>query len=62
MHDYERIHKYDHIIYEPMLPVDRSFLHQRMPNGAIFTSSSGTTYKANYFGGTGNDLTLKVVP
>jgi monoamine oxidase len=24
------------IIYEPMLPMDRSFLHQRMPNGAIF--------------------------
>ncbi|OBA92596.1 monoamine oxidase [Mycobacteriaceae bacterium 1482268.1] len=24
------------IHYEPMLPVDRSFLHQRMPSGAIF--------------------------
>jgi monoamine oxidase len=24
------------IIYEPMLPVDRSFLHQRMPGGFIF--------------------------
>ena len=24
------------IIYEPMLPVDRSFLHQRMPVGAVF--------------------------
>lgn len=24
------------IRYEPMLPVDRSFLHQRMPSGAIF--------------------------
>lgn len=24
------------IDYEPMLPVDRSFLHQRMPSGAIF--------------------------
>src|ERR1700752_5355613 len=23
------------IVYEPMLPVDRSFLHQRMPSGAI---------------------------
>ena len=23
------------IIYEPMLPIDRSFLHQRMPSGAI---------------------------
>lgn len=25
-----------HIFYEPMLPVDRSFLHQRMPSGAIY--------------------------
>lgn len=25
-----------HIVYEPMLPVDRSFLHQRMPTGAVF--------------------------
>ena len=24
------------ILYEPMLPVDRSFLHQRMPLGAVF--------------------------
>jgi monoamine oxidase len=24
------------IIYEPMLPVDRSFLHQRMPSGAVY--------------------------
>ncbi len=24
------------IVYEPMLPMDRSFLHQRMPSGAIF--------------------------
>jgi monoamine oxidase len=24
------------IMYEPMLPVDRSFLHQRMPLGAVF--------------------------
>jgi monoamine oxidase len=24
------------IIYEPMLPADRSFLHQRMPSGAIY--------------------------
>lgn len=24
-----------HILYEPMLPVDRSFLHQRMPSGSI---------------------------
>jgi monoamine oxidase len=27
------------IIYEPMLPVDRSLLHQRMPGGAIFKIS-----------------------
>ena len=33
-----------------------------LANGTTFTSSSGTTYKANYFGGTGNDLTLTVVP
>lgn len=25
-----------HILYDPMLPVDRSFLHQRMPTGAVF--------------------------
>jgi monoamine oxidase len=24
------------ILYEPMLPVDRSFLHQRMPSGTIY--------------------------
>ncbi|MDT5092103.1 MAG: monoamine oxidase [Mycobacterium sp.] len=24
------------ILYEPMLPMDRSFLHQRMPSGAIY--------------------------
>jgi monoamine oxidase len=24
------------IVYDPMLPADRSFLHQRMPSGAIF--------------------------
>ena len=24
------------ILYDPMLPVDRSFLHKRMPSGAIF--------------------------
>lgn len=24
------------IIYEPMLPADRSFLHQRMPSGAVY--------------------------
>lgn len=25
-----------HIVYEPMLPVDRSLMHQRMPLGAVF--------------------------
>ncbi|ORB25884.1 flavin monoamine oxidase family protein [Mycolicibacterium parafortuitum] len=25
-----------HIVYEPMLPVDRALLHQRMPSGAVF--------------------------
>ena len=27
------------IVYEPMLPVDRAFLHQRMPGGAVFKIS-----------------------
>jgi monoamine oxidase len=27
------------IAYEPMLPVDRAFLHQRMPSGAVFKIS-----------------------
>ncbi|GAB7146233.1 flavin monoamine oxidase family protein [Mycobacterium riyadhense] len=27
------------IVYEPMLPVDRSFLHQRMPGGAVIKVS-----------------------
>jgi monoamine oxidase len=27
------------IIYEPMLPMDRSFLHQRMPSGAIIKTN-----------------------
>ena len=27
------------IVYEPMLPVDRAFLHQRMPSGAVFKIS-----------------------
>ncbi|WKG01075.1 FAD-dependent oxidoreductase [Mycolicibacterium sp. HK-90] len=27
------------IVYEPMLPVDRAFLHQRMPSGAVFKMS-----------------------
>lgn len=29
----------DQITYEPMLPVDRMFLHQRMPSGAVFKIS-----------------------
>ncbi len=28
------------IVYEPVLPVDRMFLHQRMPSGAVFKISS----------------------
>jgi autotransporter-associated beta strand protein len=32
-----------------------------LPNGSIFTSN-GNHFKVNYTGGTGNDLTLKVVP
>jgi monoamine oxidase len=27
------------IVYEPVLPVDRAFLHQRMPSGAVFKIS-----------------------
>jgi len=27
------------IVYEPMLPVDRAFLHQRMPSGAVIKTS-----------------------
>lgn len=27
------------IVYEPMLPVDRAFLHQRMPSGAVVKTS-----------------------
>ena len=32
-----------------------------LANGSIF-SSNGNNFKANYTGGTGNDLTLKAVP
>jgi hypothetical protein len=32
-----------------------------LPQGSIFTSN-GNNFKVNYTGGTGNDLTLKVVP
>jgi autotransporter-associated beta strand protein len=31
-----------------------------LPNGSTFTDANGTTFKASYFGGTGNDLTLTV--
>jgi len=31
------------ILYEPMLPIDRSFLHQRMPSGRSSRSTSSTT-------------------
>lgn len=30
----------DQIAYEPMLPVDRAFLHQRMPSCAVFKISA----------------------
>ena len=32
-----------------------------LPNGSIFPSN-GNNFKVNYTGGTGNDLTLEVVP
>jgi monoamine oxidase len=31
------------IVYEPMLPVDRAFLHQRLPGGAVLKTPSSTT-------------------
>jgi hypothetical protein len=34
---------------------------RNLANGLIFTSN-GNNFKVNYTGGTGNDLTLKVVP
>lgn len=39
------------IIYEPMLPVDRSFLHQRMPLGAVFKIA--LVYDAPFWRGDG---------
>lgn len=33
-----------------------------LANGSTFTSTGGTTFQASYTGGTGNDLTLTVVP
>ncbi len=40
-------------------PISGTF--SNLPNGSIFTSN-GNNFKVNYTGGTGNDLTLKVVP
>jgi autotransporter-associated beta strand protein len=40
-------------------PISGTF--SNLPNGSIFTSN-GNNFKANYTGGTGNDLTLEVVP
>jgi autotransporter-associated beta strand protein len=39
-------------------PITGTF--SNLANGATFTSSGGTTFKASYTGGTGNDLTLTV--
>jgi autotransporter-associated beta strand protein len=39
-------------------PISGTF--SNLPNGSIFTSN-GNNFKVNYTGGTGNDLTLKVV-
>jgi len=35
---------------------------RNLSNGLVLTSNDGTKFKVNYTGGTGNDLTLKVVP
>ena len=35
---------------------------RNLSNGTVLTSNDGTKFKVNYTGGTGNDLTLKVVP
>jgi autotransporter-associated beta strand protein len=35
---------------------------RNLSNGLVLTSPDGTKFKVNYAGGTGNDLTLKVVP
>ena len=42
------------------VPISGRF--RNLSNGLILTSSDGTKFKVNYAGGTGNDLTLKVVP
>jgi hypothetical protein len=40
-------------------PIDGTF--SNLPEGSIF-GSNGTNFKVSYKGGTGNDLTLTVVP
>jgi autotransporter-associated beta strand protein len=42
------------------LPISGRF--RNLSNGLVLTSPDGTKFKVNYTGGTGNDLTLKVVP
>jgi autotransporter-associated beta strand protein len=42
------------------LPISGRF--RNLSNGLVLTSPDGTKFKVNYSGGTGNDLTLKVVP
>ena len=42
------------------LPISGRF--RNLSNGLVLTSNDGTKFKVNYTGGTGNDLTLKVVP
>ena len=41
------------------MPIAGTF--SNLPDGSTFTSN-GTSFKANYQGGDGKDLTLKVVP
>jgi autotransporter-associated beta strand protein len=41
-------------------PIHGTF--SNLSNGLVLTSADGTKFKVNYSGGTGNDLTLKVVP
>lgn len=40
-------------------PITGSF--SNLPNGSTF-ASNGNNFQVSYTGGTGNDLTLKVVP
>ena len=42
------------------LPISGRF--RNLSNGLVLTSNDGTKFKVSYTGGTGNDLTLKVVP